>query len=289
MIKYIQAKSILTKYKTVDKYFRIRYSMNLYRGCQHNCIYCDSRSECYQIENFDDIIIKENAIELLKKEISKLKEKNVIGTGSMNDPYMPIESEIRNTQKALEVINKYRFPVHIITKSDLVLRDLDLIKEISKEYAAVSFTIITTDDRLGKILEPIAPIISMRFEAIKQLSKSGIKTGISLMPVLPNITDDKETIIDLLKKGIDSGISYIIPMFGMTLRDRQKDYYFLKLKEAFPDKYNLTKDDYKGEYSYISKNHTNFKNKFYSICKANNIELTAPIYQPIKEQLELFI
>lgn len=288
MIKYIRAKSILTKYKTADKYFRIRYSMNLYRGCQHNCIYCDSRSECYQIENFDDIIIKENAIELLKKEISKLKEKNVIGTGSMNDPYMPIESEIKNTQKALEVINKYRFPVHIITKSDLVLRDLDLIKEISKEYAAVSFTIITTDDRLGKILEPTAPIISKRFEAIKQLSKSGIKTGISLMPVLPNITDDKETLINLLKKGIDSGISYIIPMFGMTLRDRQKDYYFLKLKDAFPEKYKQTKNEYKGEYSYISKNYNTFKNEFYSICKKNNIALTAPVYQPIKEQLELF-
>ncbi|HBN05534.1 MAG TPA: radical SAM protein, partial [Bacteroidales bacterium] len=171
-IKYIQAKSILSKLSHTDLWFGISYNMNLYRGCQHGCIYCDTRSECYGINDISQIRIKENAIELLQKELSsKRMQKATIGTGSMNDPYMPIEKEIRLTRKALELINKYKYPVHIITKSNLVERDVDLLEEISKTYSAVSFTITTFDDKLSNIIEPFAPSTSLRFKAIETLAK----------------------------------------------------------------------------------------------------------------------
>src|SRR5512136_395368 len=189
MPREIQAKVLLSSSKHPDPWFGIRYTMNLYRGCQHQCIYCDSRSECYQIEEFSDILVKANAIEVLRKELAHKRIKGTIGTGSMNDPYMPLEAERRLTRQALEVIAEFRFPVHVITKSDLVLRDMDLLKEISRVYAAVTFTITTYDDGLSKMLEPGAPVSSRRLAAMQTLSAAGILTGVALMPVLPFIED----------------------------------------------------------------------------------------------------
>lgn len=167
--------------------------MNLYRGCQHQCIYCDSRSECYQIENFDtEVLVKANAIELLEKELARKRVKGTIGTGSMNDPYMPLEGDVNLTGRALKVIARFGFPVHIMTKSGLVLRDLDTLCEINTRFAAVSFTITAADDELAKKLEPGAPLVSARFEAMKTLSDHGIHTGITMMPILPFIEDDED-------------------------------------------------------------------------------------------------
>ena len=148
MIKEIQAKTLLARVKGPDDCFGLYYNLNLYRGCQHQCIYCDSRSECYQIEDFDhDVLIKVNAIELLRRELAGKRVIGTIGTGSMNDPYMPLEAEVRLTRRALEAIAAFGFPVHVITKSDLVLRDIDLLEEIGrKTYAAVTFTVTTADD-----------------------------------------------------------------------------------------------------------------------------------------------
>src|SRR5512137_2350561 len=160
MIKEIQAKTLLGRVKGPDDWFGLYYNMNLYRGCQHQCIYCDSRSECYQIENFNqDVLIKANAIELLRRELAGKRFIGTIGTGSMNDPYMPLEAGLRLTRGALEVIAEAGFPVHVITKSDLVLRDIDLLEEIGrKSYAAVTFTVTTADDPLSRKLEPGAPV-----------------------------------------------------------------------------------------------------------------------------------
>jgi DNA repair photolyase len=169
----IQAKSILSKVKN-DSFFGLTYNMNLYRGCQHACIYCDSRSVCYQLGELSHIRYKGNAIELLKKELSKKKLKGTIGFGSMNDPYMPVESKMQLTRQALEVVSQHRFPVHIITKSNLVTRDIDLLSKISKVYAAISFTITTADDDLARIIEPNAPSPSSRFEALRLLSENNI-------------------------------------------------------------------------------------------------------------------
>ncbi|MCA9936647.1 MAG: radical SAM protein, partial [Anaerolineales bacterium] len=187
MIKSIEAKVMLAHVKQPDTWFGLKYNMNLYRGCQHQCIYCDSRSECYQVENFSDILYKENAIELLANELARKRVKGTIGTGSMNDPYMPIEAKIQLTRRALELIARFRFPVHIITKSDLVLRDLDLLRRINEVYTAVSFTITTADDQLAKRLEPAASPPSARLRAIKILAENGILTGITMMPILPFI------------------------------------------------------------------------------------------------------
>jgi DNA repair photolyase len=208
--------------------------MNLYRGCSHQCIYCDSRSECYQIENFADVLVKVNAIELLNKELPRKRVKGTIGTGSMSDPYLPLEATRNLTGQALEVIAQQQFPVHVLTKSDLVLRDLDTLREISRVYAAVSFTITTADDDLGKQLEPGAPIVSRRFAAMEQLATAGIMTGALLMPVLPFIEDNAENITAIVARAHDCGASYILASFGMTLRDRQRAYYYAQLDRLFP-------------------------------------------------------
>jgi len=246
-IKYIEAKSILTKYKQSDTWFGLSYNMNLYRGCQHGCIYCDTRSECYGINDISSISVKQNAIELLKKELSsKRKIKGTIGTGSMNDPYMPIERELEMTNKALGVIAEKKFPVHIITKSNLVVRDIDILQEISKLYCAVSFTITTFDDILAKRIEPNAPKSSLRFEAIKLLAEKGIYTGITLMPILPFINDNEENIRSIIHKAKDSGASYIFPAFGTTMRKGSRDYFYKALDQDFKgirEKYESTFGD----------------------------------------------
>lgn len=235
MIREVTAKTILSDVKQPDQWFGLRYNMNLYRGCQHGCIYCDSRSECYRIEKFDEeVVVKTNAIQLLKKEIAKKKEKGTIGLGSMNDPYMPVELELEMTKQALEVIANHRFPVHMITKSDLVLRDLDLYKRINFVYAAISFTITTADDNLAKKIEPAAPAPSKKFKAMEKIAANGVMTGITLMPLLPYIQDNVDNIVDIVKAAKNSGASYIIPAFGVTLRDRQRDYFYKKLEKEFP-------------------------------------------------------
>ena len=201
MIKKIKAKSLISTHKEgIDDYFGIRYTMNLYRGCQYGCIYCDSRSTCYGIENFSDILIKENALELLERELRSKRKKGTVGTGSMNDPYMPIEKKMQLTRGALALIKKYRFGIHVITKSDMVVRDIDLLQEISKVYAAVSLTITAADDKLSDQIEPRAPVSSKRFDALKKLSAEGIYTGIVLTPILPYITDTKENIEEIVVK-----------------------------------------------------------------------------------------
>ncbi len=234
MIKEIKAKRLLSHVKQPDLWFGLKYNMNIYRGCQHQCIYCDSRSECYQIENFNDIQVKINAIELLQKELPSKRVKGTIGTGAMSDPYTPIEKKLLLTRKALEVIAQYQFPIHMITKSDLVFRDLDILQEINRVYAAVSFTITTTDDELAKKLEPGAPSPTERFKAMNALADVGVYTGITMMPILPFIEDNEENIISIVEKTYASGAKYIIPWFGMTLRDQQRAYFYQKLDELFP-------------------------------------------------------
>ncbi len=254
MIKEVKAKRILSHSTEPDSWFGIKYNMNLYRGCQHQCIYCDARSECYQIENFNDIEVKVNAIELLQKEIMSKRIKGTIGTGAMSDPYLPLEKKYNLTRQALKVIRDSSFPIHIITKGSLVVRDKDLLKDINRIYAAVSFTVTTTDDDLAKKIEPGAPSPTERLKAMKELSDTGIYTGITMMPILPFIEDSDKNILDIVEKAKAHGASYIIPWFGMTLRDRQKAHFFEKLDKYFP---NL-------KYKYQQKFGNNYQ------CNANN-------------------
>lgn len=234
-IHMIQAKSLLNPVKQPDTWFGLKYNMNLYRGCQHRCIYCDSRSQCYRIDRFDqDILVKANAPELLRSELARKRVKGTIGTGSMNDPYMPLEKKLNLTRRALEIIATFRFPVHVITKSDLVLRDADVLQQIGQIYAAVSFTITTANDDLGKQVEPGAPLPSARFHALQKLAEKGIYAGVTLMPVLPFLQDDPQNIRAIVRRAADSGAQYIIASFGVTLRDRQRAYFYNELDRRFP-------------------------------------------------------
>lgn len=233
-MEFISAKTILTKVKYGNEWYGIDYNMSLYRGCPHRCIYCDSRSNCYHIDNFDIVRGKENALYILEQELSKKKEKGVIGIGSMSDTYNPLEKEYEQTRDALKLISKYGFGVFIYTKSDLILRDLDLLKEInSKNNVIIKFTITTPDDELSKIIEPNVCVSSKRLQAVKTLSENGIFVGIMMNPVLPFITDKEEDIKELVRLAYENGAKFIHTYMGMTLRENQRDYYFNKLGEHF--------------------------------------------------------
>ena len=283
MIKDITAKTILSSAKRPDPWFGIKYTMNLYRGCQHQCIYCDSRSECYQIENFADILVKVIAIELLRDELPRKRVIGTVGTGSMNDPYMPLEATRNLTGQALRVIAENKFPVHVITKSDLVLRDLDTLKQISQTYAAVSFTITTTDDALGKKIEPGAPLVSKRFAAMKTLADNSILTGVTMMPILPLIEDTEENIRAIVAQAYASGAQYIIAAFGVTLRDRQREYYYDKLDALYPGLRQKYIARFSERYSAPANNARQLEKIFREECNRLGIATRMPQFAPQKK------
>lgn len=233
-MEFIKAKTILSKVKYGNSWYGIDYNMNLYRGCSHGCIYCDSRSNCYHIDNFDIVKGKENALQILEQELSKKREKGVVGIGAMSDTYNPLEKEYEQTKGALKLLSKYGFGVSIDTKSDLILRDIDLLKEInSKNDVIVKFTITTPNDELAKIIEPRVCVSSRRLQTIKTLSDNGIFVGVMLNPVLPFITDKEEDVKELVRLASENGAKFIHTYMGMTLRENQRDYYFNKLDEHF--------------------------------------------------------
>ena len=290
MNKEIQAKVLLSHVKQPDTWFRLKYNMNLYRGCQHRCIYCDSRSACYQIDNFDDeVLVKANAIELLANELARKRVKGVIGTGAMNDPYMPLERKINLTGRALEVIARFGFAVHILTKSDLVLRDLDTLVKINQRYAAVSFTITTADDELGKRVEPGASPVSDRFKAMRVLADHGIYTGVTLMPVLPFIEDNEENIAAIVQQAHEHGASYIIASFAVTMRDRQRAYYYDKLDKLFPGLRQQYEAKFGERYDCSANNAGRLYAVFNELCRQYGITTRMKPYETeTATQLSLF-
>ncbi len=290
MIANIQAKTLLSPVKPgTDNWFGLRYNLNLYRGCQHGCIYCDSRSTCYGIKNFSDILVKENALELLEKELRSKRERGTIGFGSMNDPYMPLEKELKLTRQALEIVNRYRFPVHLITKSNLVVRDIDILKQISGVYAAISITITTADDALSKQIEPGAPVSSERFDAIRELSGKGIYCGITLMPVLPFLTDQPENIEKLVHMAKESGARYILAAMGMTIREGQREYFYRQLDSRFPGLKDRYIKSFGLQYSCNAPNHNRLWQVFTQTCQSLLMPMNMEFYNTRKaNQLDLF-
>ena len=229
---YVKSKGILSK----------NNGMNLYRGCSHGCIYCDSRSDVYGMgHEFEDIEVKENSLELLKKEL-KRRPKAMIGTGSMTDPYIPLENHLKYVRKTLELIHDYGFGFTCITKSDLILRDLDLLKMINeKTKAVVQMTLTTADDDLCSVLEPNVCTTSRRVEVLKTLDSEGIPTVVWLCPILPYINDTEENINSIIDYCIESNVKGIFCHgMGLTLRKGNREYFYSKLDEHFPglkDKY----------------------------------------------------
>ena len=290
MIREIEAKTLLGHVKHPNGWFGVKYNMNLYRGCEHHCIYCDSRSECYQIEDFDgELLVKVNAIELLRKELASKRNKGTVGTGAMQDPYPPSEAKLNMTGQALEVIAQWRYPVHIITKSDLVLKDLGALVEISKVHASVCFTVTTADDTLGKMVEPGAPLVSDRFRAARVLSEHGIQVGITLMPVLPYIEDNEENIRAIVAKAHENGVSYIVPWMGMSIRRGQREYFYNKLDELFPGLKRKYQRRYGDQYECPSDNAAQLYRLFHELREQYGIATDVRHYRVQQaEQLSLF-
>lgn len=233
-MEFIKAKTILSKVKYGSDWYGIDYNMNLYKGCSHRCIYCDSRSSCYHIDNFDLVRGKKDSLYILEKELARKRDKGVIGIGAMSDTYNPLEKEYKQTRNALKIISKYGFGICIDTKSDLILRDLDILKEINqKNNVIIKFTITTPKDELSKIIEPNVCVSSKRLIALKTLTDNGIFAGIMMNPVLPFITDKEEDIKELVRLSYNNGVKFIHTYMGMTLRENQRDYYFNKLDQYF--------------------------------------------------------
>jgi DNA repair photolyase len=264
--------------------------MNLYRGCQHRCIYCDSRSECYGIDHFDrDVLVKVNAIDLLRQELARKRVKGTIGTGSMNDPYMPLERTYDLTGRALAVIAEFRYPVHVITKSDLVLKDLETLVTISDVFAAVSFTITTSDDDLGRELEPGAPSVSARLRAMEVLAGRGVLTGVTMMPILPFIEDNVANVTQIVRQAHDAGASYVLPWYGMTLRDRQRSHYFDRLDRLYPGLRQQYVRRFGDRYSCTSHHAAELDEAVRDLCTRLDIGTQIPQYgTPSSKQLSLF-
>jgi len=263
----IEVKSILNKVNGRDDWFGLTYNMNLYRGCEHQCIYCDTRSECYQIEDFgNEVLIKINGVNLLRNTLPKKKLIGTIGFGSINDPYTFAEAKYGLTGQALEVIAEQGWPVHIITKSDMVLKDLATLIRINKTLAHVSFTITTVDDDLAKKIEPGAPSPSRRLKAMKILAENGIRTGVTMMPVLPFILDTQLNLTMLVEAAHANKAAYILPEFGMTLRDRQREHYYSALDQHFPGIRQKYEDTFGEKYSATTVRREFLEGLFNKLC-----------------------
>ncbi|SFL98678.1 SPL family radical SAM protein [Pelosinus propionicus] len=234
-MKFIPAKTIISSYNTGDSWFGKNYTMNIYKGCCHGCIYCDSRSNCYQVENFDEVRAKDNALALISSELQSKRRTGVVGTGAMSDPYNPFEKKYGLTRGAIELIHANGFGISIATKSDLILRDIDLLKSIQKHSPViVKITITTVNDILCGKIEPNVASSSRRFSVIRELAENGIFTGILLMPILPFLEDDEYNISEMIRLAHENGAKFIYPLFGVTLRQNQREWYYQKLDEHFP-------------------------------------------------------
>ena len=248
--------------------------MNIYRGCTHGCIYCDSRSLCYQFTHqFEDVEVKLNAPELLEQALKSKRTKCMIGTGSMSDPYMHCETELRLTRKCLEVIEKYGYGVAIQTKSDRILEDIDLLDSINKKAkCVVQITLTTYDDELCSILEPNVCNTKRRIEVLAEMQKRGIPTVVWMTPILPFINDTEENIMKILNECVRTGVKGIINFgMGVTLRAGDREYFYSKLDEHFPglkDRYIRTYGD---AYEVPSPNSKELTRIFKKICKDNGM------------------
>lgn len=261
---YVTAKGILSAHN----------GMNIYRGCQHGCIYCDARSRCYQMDHvFEDIEVKENTIELLEAALKAKRRPCMIGTGAMSDPYIPLEAQLRMTRKALELIEKYGFGVAIQTKSDRILRDMDLLQSInSRTKAVVQMTLTTHDEGLCRLIEPNVSTTKERVAALRQFRDAGIPTVVWLCPILPFINDTEENIRGILGYCIDAGVKGIINFgMGVTLRDGDREYFYAQLDRRFPGLRERYIRTYGNAYEVPSPNDEELRKLFHDTCEEHGI------------------
>ena len=262
---FVEAKGILTGSGG-------HYGMNIYRGCSHGCIYCDSRSRCYQFTHpFEDIEVKKNAPELLEKALRSKRQKCMIGTGSMSDPYMHCEQELGLTRRCLEIIRDNGFGLAILTKSDRILRDIDLLDEINRTAkCVVQMTLTTYDDDLCRILEPNVCNTKRRIEVLKKMRERGIPTVVWMTPILPFINDTEENISAIASECAEAGVKGIIDFgMGLTLRDGDREYYYAALDKYFPGMKERYTERYKNAYELPSPNAKKLQRLLRIICDDN--------------------
>ena len=298
----IHAKTILRKHKKIDSWFLSHYGMNLYSGCFHNCMYCDGRSEGYHVDGLfgEEIAVKINAIDVLRRELNPVRKRTplkrsfmMIG-GGVGDSYQPVEKKYRLTQNVLQLMHDYRYPVHILTKSTLVERDSDILKDINEQTRAiVSFSFSSVDDQLSSIVEPSVPLPSERLQTIARLKEKGITCGMFLLPVIPFISDTTQKIDETLRQGKKAGIDFVV-FGGMTLKEgRQKEYFFTFLKKYRPELIQKYSTIYQGDkwgqatQSYYATINTIFS----EAAKKYRIPRRIPpvLYQDIVDETDLVI
>ena len=256
---FIESKSILSP----------KNGMNLYRGCQHGCIYCDSRSRCYHMDHrFEDVAVKGNGVELLELALKRKRRPCMIGTGSMSDPYTPVERELGLTRRALEVIERHGCGIALLTKSDLVLRDLDILSRIHRRSkAVVQMTLTTMDEGLCKLIEPGVCTTARRLELLKECQRLGIPTVVWLCPILPWLNDTPENIRGIVERCADAGVKGIICFgMGVTLRDGSREHYYTQLDRKFPGLKERTMRTYGSAYELRSAHHRELEALFHRLC-----------------------
>jgi len=301
-IREVEAKSILRKQKKIESWFLTSYGMNLYRGCKHNCVYCDGRAEKYQVDGEfgEDVVVKVNAIKLLQRELDPKRKRTSFRRGYMGvgggvgDSYQPAEKKYELTRKTLQLLYEKNFPVHVLTKSTLVKRDIDILKQINKKTRAiVSFSFSSADDEISAIFEPGVPPPSERLKTIKMFKEEGISCGMYLMPVIPFITDTREKMEETVRKACEVGVDFII-FSGMTLKEgRQKDYFFDVLKNRYPelivDYHNIYRGDKWG--SATRSYYDSINLMFNSIAKTYEMPMRIPLslFQDILSENDLVV
>ena len=260
----VQAKSLLTRHN----------GMNLYRGCAHGCVYCDSRSTCYQFTHpFEDIAVKANAPALLEDILRRSRRRFVISTGSMSDPYQPCERELGLTRRCLELIERYGFGASVITKSDLVLRDLELFDRIHRGAKGVlQMTLTVADDALSRILEPNVCTTTRRHEVLKEFQRLGVPTVVWLTPILPFLTDTEENLRRILDYCFDAGVRGIVSFgAGVTLRDGNREYFYRALDRHFPGLSDEYRKRYGNAYEASSPNAAALLRIFHAECEKRGV------------------
>lgn len=273
---FVDAKSILSP----------QNGMNLYRGCTHGCIYCDSRSICYHNPvPFEDIEVKQNAAELLEQKLIRKREKCMIGTGSMSDPYMHCEKELLHTRKCLELIEKYGYGLAIQTKSDLIMRDIDLLESINrKAKCVVQMTLTTYDEKLCRIIEPAVCTTRRRYQVLKEMQARGIPTIVWMTPILPFLNDTEENLIGILNYCKDAGVKGIIKFdFGVTLREGDREYLYQCFDKSFPGLSKFYHQKYGYAYNLLSPNNAKLMKIFRDFCRENNMLVDEQCFEYMHE------
>ena len=261
---YVEAKGILSP----------RNGMNLYRGCVHGCIYCDSRSSCYHMDHaFEDVAVKRNAIALLEDALKRRRKPCMIAAGSMTDPYIPLEEELGHVRQALELVLRYGFGITLITKSARVLRDLDLLAAINRRTkCVVQMTLTTYDEALCRKLEPHVSTTRERFQALLQLREAGIPTVVWLCPILPFINDTRENLEGVLDLCLQAGVCGVVCFgMGVTLREGSREYFYAQLDRHFPGMKERYIAAYGSRYLLESPNSRQLTALFHDVCRRGGV------------------